>query len=261
MDEFEKIYDRPWDENGLSLNERLREREIDLLKSLETLFNKTNISSPIDLIDLTCEMKESFDSVFSSIKNTVDNVRTVLTNVTTKEALSEEGYNSYTFYTVDDDKVCNRCGGLHGKIFSINDFDMGKTAPPIHFFCRCYVVGIDDELAEIVSEDDGKRTVEFRGKDVTQDDSLFDPNYKDEKGQTNIERMEKGLAPKSNDGKSIEIHHVDQTNDSPLKEMTQAEHQQSGMHQNKGQLPSQINRREFNQWRTEYWKWRANNFK
>jgi len=35
----------------------------------------------------------------------------------------------------------------------------------------------------------------------------------------------------------------------------------SNLHTNTGQAPSQIDRNAFNQWKTDYWKWRVNDFK
>lgn len=73
--------------------------------------------------------------------------------------------------------------------------------------------------------------------------------------------MEQGLAPIGTDGKSINIHHIDQTNNGPVMEIMATEHQQnySKLHTNIGQAPSQINRSEFNSWRRGYWKWRSHN--
>lgn len=93
------------------------------------------------------------------------------------------------------------------------------------------------------------------------DNSTFDPNLVDKQGRTNIQRMEQGLAPIGTDGKSVNIHHIDQTNDGPVMEITATQHQQnySELHTNKGQMPSQINRTKFNSWRRGYWEWRSNN--
>ena len=93
------------------------------------------------------------------------------------------------------------------------------------------------------------------------DNSTFDPNFVDKQGRTNIQRMEQGLAPIGTDGKSVNIHHVNQTNNGPVIEITATEHQQNyrNLHTNIGQSPSQINRRDFNKWRRGYWKWRSNN--
>ncbi len=70
--------------------------------------------------------------------------------------------------------------------------------------------------------------------------------------------MKKGLAPIGNDGKSVNLHYVDQKNDGDILEILQSEHQSNykQLHQNTGELPSEINRKEFNQWRKEYWKQR-----
>ena len=107
----------------------------------------------------------------------------------------------------------------------------------------------------------GQKTVDVNGKTVTIDNSTSDPNFVDKQGRTNIQRMEQGLAPIGTDGKSVNIHHIDQTNNGPVMEITAIEHQQnySNLHTNIGQSPSQINRSEFNNWRREYWEWRSSN--
>jgi len=94
------------------------------------------------------------------------------------------------------------------------------------------------------------------------DNSTFDPNFVDPKsGLTNMERAKQGLAPIGKDGKPVNIHHVDQTNIGPVKEITATQHQQNykELHTNIGQSPSQIDRNDFNKWRKDYWKWRADN--
>ena len=105
------------------------------------------------------------------------------------------------------------------------------------------------------------RVADVNGKTVTMDDGIFDPNFTDKQGRTNIERMKQGLAPIGNDGKSVNIHHIDQTNDGPVMEIMATEHQKNYrlLHTNTGKYSSRINRKEFDKWRREYWKWRSNN--
>ena len=93
------------------------------------------------------------------------------------------------------------------------------------------------------------------------DNNTFDPKLVDKQGRTNVQRMEQGLAPIGTDGKSVNIHHIDQTNNGPVMEITATQHQQNygELHSNTGQMPSQINRPEFNSWRRGYWEWRSNN--
>ena len=109
------------------------------------------------------------------------------------------------------------------------------------------------------SKSSGIKTVEFNGKTVTVNSNLFDLNRIDDKGRTNLQRMQKGRAPIGYDGKPVNIHHIDQTDDGPVMEILATIHQQnySALHQNRGQSPSLINRAKFNSWKRNYWKFRA----
>lgn len=78
----------------------------------------------------------------------------------------------------------------------------------------------------------------------------------DEMGQSNKQRMERGLAPLDKEGKPFELHHIGQKSDSTLAELTQSEHRgpgNDGILHNKD-IPSEINRSEFNTERKNHWK-------
>lgn len=78
-------------------------------------------------------------------------------------------------------------------------------------------------------------------------------------GATNLERMKMGKAPLDANGKPIELHHIGQKPDSPLVELTGAEHRGNGndnvLHNKLKE--SEINRPDFDKERQEYWKDRA----
>ncbi|TNV09785.1 hypothetical protein FH968_23200 [Buttiauxella sp. B2] len=105
--------------------------------------------------------------------------------------------------------------------------------------------------------------VEINGNKVYQRNDLFDPNALDARGRTNIQRMEKGLAPIDKNGQSINLHHMLQKQDGPIAEVTQDFHtdNRNVIHINDNSIPSGIDRSEFNKWRADYWKQRANDFK
>jgi hypothetical protein len=107
------------------------------------------------------------------------------------------------------------------------------------------------------------QTTEFNNVKVYQRNDIIDPNYVDGRGRTNLERMEKGLAPIGPDGNPVNLHHMTQRNESSIAEVTQSFHQQNSkvIHINPNTVPSGINRNEFNKWKQEYWKSRANDFK
>ena len=107
------------------------------------------------------------------------------------------------------------------------------------------------------------QATEHNGIKVYQRNDLINPNFVDGRGRTNLQRMEQGLAPIGPDGSPINLHHMTQTNDSAIAEITQSFHQENTkvIHINPNTIPSGIDRNEFNKWRSDYWKNRANDFK
>ena len=113
------------------------------------------------------------------------------------------------------------------------------------------------------------KSIQFDGNKVYQRNDLFDPmqvsswkrNGKTITG-TNIERMAAGNAPIGYDGKSVNLHHLLQTPDGPIVEVSNSFHKQyySTIHMNTGKSPSLINRNEFNKWASKYWMNRSLDF-
>lgn len=91
--------------------------------------------------------------------------------------------------------------------------------------------------------------------------SDLDMEQKDEFGRTNKERMENDNAPLTENGETVELHHIGQKQDSPLAELTTQEHRGKGndtvLHDK--QKETEIDRGEFAKERKQYWKSRAEN--
>lgn len=130
--------------------------------------------------------------------------------------------------------------------------------------------GYPDSVIESIGSEEEKEIYQdanLEAKKVNGRDALvkkdIDINQKDDFGRTNLERMEKGLAPLDKDGNPIELHHIGQKMDSPLAELTRDEHRGKGndtiLH-NK-QKESEINREDFAGERAEHWKARAEQIK
>ncbi len=105
-------------------------------------------------------------------------------------------------------------------------------------------------------------TVTFKGNKVFQRGDLIDPKLIDSAGRSNIQRMQKGLAPMGPDGKSMNLHHMTQRQQGSIAEVTQSFHKgnHGTIHINPSSIPSGISRKAFNKWRTSYWKSRAKDF-
>ena len=111
--------------------------------------------------------------------------------------------------------------------------------------------------------------IEFNGNKVYQRDDLFDPELMTtwrEKGKvfrgTNVERMATGRAPAGYDGNAVNLHHMLQTQDGPIAEMSQTFHKTNHgiIHINPNTIPSGIDRSVFDTWRKQYWTNRASDF-
>ncbi|MEW6762543.1 MAG: HNH/ENDO VII family nuclease [Pseudomonadota bacterium] len=78
-------------------------------------------------------------------------------------------------------------------------------------------------------------------------------------GESNLDRMKDGRAPLDANDRPIELHHIGQKPDSPLAELTGAEHRSNGndnvLHNKLKE--SEIDRTDFCKEREEYWKARA----
>ena len=120
------------------------------------------------------------------------------------------------------------------------------------------IVKISNKLTKFESKLLKEGTIiNFKNKKVVQSNNKIDPKKKDAKGQSNCDRMKKGLAPLGNDSKPMELHHSGQKDKGLIFEMTSTEHNSNSaeLHAKKGE--SEIDRPAFDKWRSEYWKERA----
>ena len=118
----------------------------------------------------------------------------------------------------------------------------------------------------------------YNGRSVYKNNSAFDPNYVDSKGRTNVQRMNEGLAPMGKDGKSVELHHMTQNEINGFNSSRGAVAEVTRDFHNKNYNTIHIYRRgdpeymswrknnpqaakEFDNFRKQYWKDRAKEFK
>jgi RHS repeat-associated protein len=109
------------------------------------------------------------------------------------------------------------------------------------------------------------KLISYRGQRVYQRDDLVLDNpeaiqLRDRYGRSNLKRMQQGLAPLGPDGRPMNVHHMLQTGDGPMAELTHSMHfgNYHQLHWKSGtKIPSGINREEFDLWRKQYWKDRA----
>lgn len=100
----------------------------------------------------------------------------------------------------------------------------------------------------------------YRGTTFYCNDDVFDIDAVDSEGRTNLQRMELGIAPLGKDGKAIELHHIAQSGKlGGIVELSSSMHRKNhkALHINTNDIPSGINRPNFDTLRNAYWKRRA----
>jgi hypothetical protein len=107
--------------------------------------------------------------------------------------------------------------------------------------------------------DSGKKYTVL-GNEFIKRDYLFNSQFLDGAGKSNIERMKMGLAPIGLDGNPINLHHMKQQKNGVLVEMSTLEHRNHSGLLHRYSRVSEIDREEFNLLKNAYWKMRAKDF-
>ena len=107
------------------------------------------------------------------------------------------------------------------------------------------------------------RSMYFRGIQFYCNDDEIDIHLVDKKGRTNLQRMQEGKAPIGRDGRSINLHHMQQSDRyGSIIELSETTHQKGHkpLHVNTHDIPSGINRETFEVLKKAYWRTRAKMF-
>ena len=128
------------------------------------------------------------------------------------------------------------------------------------------LLNITYSIGNIYNSFKGYRITSFDGVKVIQNDGAFDPMQVDTMGNTNMERMarKQPLAPIGKDGKSVELHHLLQTKDGGLIELTQKAHRGKGAysfwHITDRKYRSLVDHgMDWINFTKSYWRWRGSN--
>lgn len=89
-------------------------------------------------------MDDRFKSIEKALSKLVITESTAIGTIARLTAFKELGVKEYRFYTKADERVCNVCGGMHGRIFPISAYEPGVTASPMHPRCRCFEIPVTE---------------------------------------------------------------------------------------------------------------------
>lgn len=134
-----KLLSRPWGLDDLCWLDRL-EADVNLWKATIAKDIKQAMHRGARLDDVLAQLDKRFNSIDKVLKKLGLSESTAVGSLSRQEIFKELGVTKYQFYTKADERTCEECGALHGKVFPISAFEPGVTASPIHCCCRCFEV-------------------------------------------------------------------------------------------------------------------------
>ncbi len=162
--------------------------------------------------------------------------------------------------------LCSGAADVHAGIGSFVFRQITEAAPKAMEAGRRIVGKYADDAFRSLSAFEkelirGGTKARVAGRQVVKRNQTFDPNARDALGRTNTQRMREGFAPIGKDGRPVELHHMGQKNDGLIVEITSTQHRANSADLHRYRNKSEIDRQRFNEWKKEYWKKRAEDFR
>lgn len=92
-----------------------------------------------NITDILKNIDKRFETMDTVLNRLWVSETSALRSLARKQIFKELGVNYFRFYTKVDERRCDICGSLHGRVFPMSAYSVGSTAPPIHTNCRCWV--------------------------------------------------------------------------------------------------------------------------
>ncbi len=189
------------------------------------------IRSRIQQLEMLCAEMKKYASKVSSCK-----------------AMIEKGKKAYTASLRGGRRKVNRYIRFLEELMEDEDFDAYQESKQ------------SAAAGDSNGSSGGFHKMTFRGVDFYGDDSKLDLSQTDGRGRTNLQRMQRGLAPVGSDGLPMNLHHMQQSQQrGGIMELPESVHKENhgALHINTNDIPSGINRSTFNVLKSSYWKRRA----
>lgn len=173
-----KVLRTKW--SGANYSERIWVNGGKLEKAIESTV-LTAIHRGLSIEKLSRNLSRNMEVGYNNAERLVRTEVNFVQNKAALDSIVAAELGSYQFLAALDRRTCPVCGSLDSRIFSIEEYSQGETAPPIHARCRCTICASIDgvkrksRIAEGRVKLDGDLSYsEWRAKYV---DKIETPNY------------------------------------------------------------------------------------
>lgn len=156
---LEKLISKPWAVDGINFSDRIWQNKQKLINELNnelTSMCLTGKSPDIAIENIAKKM----DVSKSRAKALVYTESSYFQSQSDRDTLKDFGCEKYEVLATLDSITSEICREMDGKVFDLNDYEVGVSAPPFHPYCRTVIVpAFDDDfdIGERAARDaDGK---------------------------------------------------------------------------------------------------------
>ena len=147
----DELLGTPWTEDGINFSDRIWNNKAKLINQLEKEF-KIGFIRGRNIDDIS---KMIFEKIYSENKNKVTAEYVTKRMIYTESAYFSERarsecykdleLNQYQINSALDSSTCSDCGNRDNKVYPMEHYIIGVTAPVFHPFCRCTTVPYFDD--------------------------------------------------------------------------------------------------------------------
>lgn len=130
-----KVISRAWTNDNQTFSDRIWKNKKALIDTLQTDLTRSIIlgKDPDELIQ---KIAEDFKTSKNKAGRLVMTESAFFSSSAKKDCFNDLGVKEYILVATLDSKTSEICQDLDGKVFKMSEFEVGKTAPPFHCWCR-----------------------------------------------------------------------------------------------------------------------------
>lgn len=136
-----KVVSSVWCKDGKNWSDRVWTHIDQLQQDLEQ--GLTNIvATGANPDKLTSELSKTYNVNYRQAQTLVRTELSHIYNQASLDRYAENGIYFYEWLTAGDERTCEDCAELNGKVFSIEEAIEGDNQPPLHPNCLCTVIPV-----------------------------------------------------------------------------------------------------------------------
>lgn len=163
-DTLDNILKIPWTADGTNFSTRIWNNQVKLINTLTNVLSDACIRGS-GYAETSERFAKQMHTNMTNAARVVTTESAFFSSQAQKDCFNELGAEEYEIIATLDNVTDEECGELDGKVFKMDDFKAGSTAPPFHPNCRCTTAPYFDD-SDIPGYVEGTRTAR-NGNDKT----------------------------------------------------------------------------------------------